>query len=120
MLKCWLVIGKYPEFLINLWNDFDAQGEGSENDSPEMFTEDQLFIVLELENGGRSLEAFTFNSAEQSFSIFVQVRISLSLSKFLINNNNRFQSGFMGMKKKKCFPVAFKGSGSNSCRFIHD
>ncbi|EEB17107.1 conserved hypothetical protein [Pediculus humanus corporis] len=81
MLKCWLVIGKYPEFLINLWNDFDAQGEGSENDSPEMFTEDQLFIVLELENGGRSLEAFTFNSAEQSFSIFVQTAFSLAAAE---------------------------------------
>jgi serine/threonine-protein kinase haspin len=46
---------------------------GSENDSPAMFKEDQLYIVLVLTHGGYDLEAHLFTNAEQSHSILVQV-----------------------------------------------
>lgn len=75
MKRCWCVFGKYPKLLLNLWEEFDASGTGSENDSPEMFESHQQYIVLELENGGESLESFVFKSAEQSLSVFIQVRI---------------------------------------------
>jgi hypothetical protein len=46
---------------------------GSENDSPRMFKEDQLYIILVLAVGGCDLEAHFFTTAEQSHSVFIQV-----------------------------------------------
>jgi hypothetical protein len=46
---------------------------GSENDSPRMFKEDQLYIILVLAFGGCDLEAHFFTTAEQSHSVFIQV-----------------------------------------------
>lgn len=71
--RCWCVVGAYPDYLLNLWYEYDKLGNGSDNDSPEMFNSDQLYIILELANGGKDLEAFVFNSAEQSLSVFIQV-----------------------------------------------
>lgn len=64
--------GSYPERLLDLWNLYDENG-GSENDSPEMFQDNQLFIVLELSNGGEDLESFTFTNAQQAYSMLKQV-----------------------------------------------
>lgn len=66
------VKGKYPEHLIDLWELYRDNHE-TENDHPEVFSESQLYIVLELANGGQDLEAFTFSNALQSYSAFVQV-----------------------------------------------
>lgn len=66
------VKGKYPEHLIDLWELYRDNHE-TENDHPEIFQESQLYIVLELANGGQDLEAFTFSNALQSYSAFVQV-----------------------------------------------
>jgi len=38
-----------------------------------MFKEDQLYIILDLANGGCDLEAHFFTTADQSHSIFIQV-----------------------------------------------
>jgi len=46
---------------------------GSENDSPTMFMEDQLYIVLVLTHGGYNLESYVFTNAEQSHSVLIQV-----------------------------------------------
>ena len=46
---------------------------GSENDSPTMFMEDQLYIILVLTHGGCDLESHSFTNAEQSHSILIQV-----------------------------------------------
>lgn len=72
VIKVSCVQGKYPEKLLNLWNLYDEQ-KGSENDSPEMFEDDQLYIILELANGGQDLESFIFNNASQALSVFKQV-----------------------------------------------
>lgn len=66
------VIGKYPEKLIDLWNKYDSE-KNSENDCPSMFGVDQLYIILELAHGGQDLEAYTFQNAIESFSVFLQV-----------------------------------------------
>lgn len=73
LLSVCCIQGKYPQHLLDLWNLYDEDG-GSENDSPEIFTDDQLYIVLDLANGGQDLEAYRFNNAEQAYSLFVQVR----------------------------------------------
>lgn len=46
---------------------------GSENDSPTIFKEDQLYIILELDHGGGDIESFAFNNAQQTLSVFNQV-----------------------------------------------
>ncbi|XP_053274579.1 uncharacterized protein haspin [Pleuronectes platessa] len=49
------VRGCYPPDFLNAWDKFDQQ-KGSENDRPDFFEEDQLFLILEFEFGGVDLE----------------------------------------------------------------
>lgn len=67
------VKGRYPSYLVDLW-DLYNDNHVSDNDHPEVFGDDQLFIVLELENAGQDLEAFNFSNAVQGHSAFLQVR----------------------------------------------
>lgn len=68
------VQGRYPSRLIELWELYDEDRK-SENDSPAIFTSEQLFIVLELANGGKALESFVFTNAQQCYFVFKQVII---------------------------------------------
>lgn len=72
VLNVRLIEGRYPSHLLDLWNEFDTL-KGSENDSPDIFGDDQLYVVFELANCGSDLEAHVFKNAEQSFSAFKQV-----------------------------------------------
>lgn len=66
------VKGRYPQHLIDLWELY-RENKDSENDHPEIFDEDQVYIVFELANGGDDLEAFEFRNALQAYSAFLQV-----------------------------------------------
>lgn len=65
-LSLLLVDGKF-----RCWPFIDVLG--SDNDSPKIFKNDQLYIVLELSHGGEDLESFVFNNAQQALSVFTQV-----------------------------------------------
>lgn len=68
------VKGSYPDNLVDEWELYrDNRVEGSDNDHPGVFDRDQVYIVFELCNGGRDLEAFVFNNAEEAQSVFLQV-----------------------------------------------
>lgn len=67
-----LVSGCYPKYLVDQWELYD-EIKGSENDSPTLFDEDQLYVVLELANGGQDIESYQFRDARMAFSIFIQV-----------------------------------------------
>lgn len=82
-IRC--IKGKYPDKLLQLWDAYDEK-KNSENDSPRMFTDDQLYIALELGNGGQDMEAFVFNNSAEAYITFVQVITNLSI--FLYNNNS--------------------------------
>lgn len=66
------VQGHYPNHLIDIWELY-RDIYGTENDHPNIFDEDQLYIVFELACGGQDLEAFQFTNAQQSKSAFQQV-----------------------------------------------
>nr|CAD7460970.1 unnamed protein product [Timema tahoe] len=88
VLRCLCVQGRYPHRLIELWNIY-AEKKGTENDSPEMFAEDQLFIILELTHGGTDLEAYHFQSAEQAFSVYQQVAYALAVAECSLEFEHR-------------------------------
>ncbi|XP_026280322.1 uncharacterized protein LOC113207823 [Frankliniella occidentalis] len=85
-IRC--VQGCYPQWLQDLWHEYD-ETKGSENDSPEMFQEDQLYIVLELQNGGKDLESFIFSSADQGLAAFKQIAVSLAVAEKALNFEHR-------------------------------
>lgn len=72
LLRVRYVRGCYPEHLIDQWELY-SDNRGTENDDPEVFGPDQLFIVLEQENAGIDLEAFKFRNSAQSLSALHQV-----------------------------------------------
>ncbi|XP_077287768.1 haspin [Arctopsyche grandis] len=73
------VQGSYPERLLTQWDLFDEL-KGSENDYPN-FNSNQLYIVLELEHGGKDLEAFEFSNAEKSYALFFQIAFTLAVAE---------------------------------------
>jgi serine/threonine-protein kinase haspin len=79
-VKC--VKGSYPQHLLDEWEVYnDSSLKGSENDNPEIFTDDQLYVVFELCNAGLDVEAFQFKNAEESFSIFLQVSTLININR---------------------------------------
>jgi len=80
VLNVRLVEGRYPSHLLNLWHEFNII-DTSENDCPDVFGDDQLYVVFELANCGLDLEANIFKNAEQSYSVFKQVAISLAVAE---------------------------------------
>ena len=85
-VKC--VQGRYPDQLIDLWELYDETHK-SENDSPEMFTDDQLYIILELANGGVDMESFEFKNADSAFSLFKQITCSMAVAEQALEFEHR-------------------------------
>lgn len=96
------VQGRYPQHLVDLWELY-RENKDSENDHPEIFDDEQLFIVFELVNGGQDLEAFQFHNALQSYSAFLQVSYPLySADQFLFKNIFWFAFAFVGFSFYLC------------------
>uniref|UniRef100_A0A665VR16 non-specific serine/threonine protein kinase n=1 Tax=Echeneis naucrates TaxID=173247 RepID=A0A665VR16_ECHNA len=76
------VRGCYPPDFLNAWDRFDQQ-KGSENDRPDFFENDQLFIILEFEFGGIDLENSngTMASLVVAKSILHQVTAALAVAE---------------------------------------
>ncbi|XP_014887802.1 uncharacterized protein haspin isoform X1 [Poecilia latipinna] len=76
------VQGCYPPEFLKAWDAFD-QRKGSENDRPDFFEKDQLFIILEFEFGGVDLE--NSNGTLASFvvakSVLHQVTAALAVAE---------------------------------------
>lgn len=79
------VQGAYPQHLIDEWELYrDNRAEGSDNDHPEIFPYNQLYVVFELCNGGKDLEAFIFNNAAEAQSVLLQVSIKTAFNLIYI------------------------------------
>ncbi|CRL00925.1 CLUMA_CG014243, isoform B [Clunio marinus] len=76
------VKGAYPLHLVDEWELYrDNRPEGSDNDHPEIFDHNQIYIVFELCNGGKDLEAFVFNNAAEAQSVFLQTALTLAVAE---------------------------------------
>ncbi|XP_070134764.1 serine/threonine-protein kinase haspin homolog isoform X2 [Drosophila bipectinata] len=78
--KVKLVRGKYPQHLIMVWKLYDDEKK-SENDHPQIFRDDQLFLVLEMKYAGIDLSNYIFTNAEQSYNALLQVIITLAIGE---------------------------------------
>ncbi|XP_009901664.2 serine/threonine-protein kinase haspin [Dryobates pubescens] len=76
------VQGAYPKYLLEAWDKYH-KAAGSENDRPDFFGDEQLFMVLEFEFGGRDLEHMrkSLNSVLAAKSILHQVTASLAVAE---------------------------------------
>uniref|UniRef100_UPI003AACD941 serine/threonine-protein kinase haspin n=1 Tax=Centroberyx gerrardi TaxID=166262 RepID=UPI003AACD941 len=76
------VRGCYPPALLTAWDAFD-QHKGSENDRPDFFEKEQLFLILEFEFGGSDLENCngTLTSLVVAKSILHQVTAALAVAE---------------------------------------
>lgn len=99
MLRSYIVRGKYPSLLLDLWDEFNER-KGSESIRPgkscdgdirypdhahvyvDSFTVSQVYAIIVLPNGGPDLETYVFNSPtklgwRQACSIFWQITRTL-------------------------------------------
>ncbi|XP_074969709.1 serine/threonine-protein kinase haspin [Phalacrocorax aristotelis] len=76
------VQGAYPKYLLDAWDKYH-EVTGSENDRPDFFGDEQLFMVLEFEFGGSDLENMRnrFSSVASAKSILHQVTASLAVAE---------------------------------------
>ncbi|KAG7458739.1 hypothetical protein MATL_G00223850 [Megalops atlanticus] len=84
------VRGSYPKPLLSAWDKFDKQ-RGSENDRPDFFEEDQLFLILEFEFGGSDLENMNgkLSSLALVKSILHQVTAALAVAEQALHFEHR-------------------------------
>ncbi|XP_074870073.1 LOW QUALITY PROTEIN: serine/threonine-protein kinase haspin [Carettochelys insculpta] len=84
------VQGAYPEHLLKAWDKYHEL-HGSENDRPDLFGEQQLFMVLEFEFGGNNLENMRkqLNSVETAKSLLHQVTASLAVAEAALRFEHR-------------------------------
>uniref|UniRef100_A0A8C3JRT2 Serine/threonine-protein kinase haspin n=1 Tax=Calidris pygmaea TaxID=425635 RepID=A0A8C3JRT2_9CHAR len=76
------VQGAYPKYLLEAWDKYH-EAVGSENDRPDFFGDEQLFMVLEFEFGGSDLENMRnrFTSVALAKSVLHQVTASLAVAE---------------------------------------
>ncbi|XP_053474761.1 uncharacterized protein haspin [Ictalurus furcatus] len=82
LLNLHCVRGCYPSALLKAWDKF-AKEKGSENDRPDFFGGEQLFLILEFEFGGSDLENMNgkLTSMAQAKSVLHQVTAALAVAE---------------------------------------
>ncbi|KAM3910033.1 serine/threonine-protein kinase haspin, partial [Leptodactylus fuscus] len=76
------VQGSYPSELLSAWDTFSEE-KGTENERPDLFGPEQLFMILEFEFGGEDLEQASCKlpSVATSRSILHQVTAALAVAE---------------------------------------
>ncbi|KAG2013306.1 other/Haspin protein kinase [Coprinopsis cinerea AmutBmut pab1-1] len=129
-LKTYIVRGKYPELLLNLWDEYN-ETKGSESMRPDTFKLSQVYAIIVLPNGGPDLEAYSFNNPtkqgwKQACSIFWQVAKSLAHAEHLVSFEHRdLHWGQILVKnvpsqKPKLQPINVNGVKSRKQRLMMD
>ncbi|XP_026806781.1 uncharacterized protein LOC113549599 isoform X1 [Rhopalosiphum maidis] len=105
------VKGKYPNILISYWQKYDND-KGSDNDNPNILPKDQIFMILEMENGGIDVENFIFNSADQSLFAFLQIVFGLAVAEEVYKFEHRdLHIGNILIKKCSNKNISYKLEG---------
>jgi Haspin like kinase domain len=73
-----VVRGRYPQRLLDAWNEFKDGSRRTENDDPACFDDEQLFLVMLCGHGGTDLEVYKGLTFLQAKSVLTQVRATLS------------------------------------------
>lgn len=72
--------GPYDATLIRAWEEWDGKN-GSENDHPKEFPENQCYVVFVLEHGGQDLESFVLFNCDEARSLLIQVTAGLAVAE---------------------------------------
>lgn len=80
--------GVYPAPLMREWDIFHKE-KRSENDRPDIFDKNQLFILFNFEDGGSALENFKFSNVHQAKSILQQVAYGLAIAESALQFEHR-------------------------------
>ncbi|KAI0268119.1 hypothetical protein BC834DRAFT_867963 [Gloeopeniophorella convolvens] len=93
LLKTYVVRGKYPSLLLDLWDEYN-QTKGSESVRPDMLAVSQVYAIIVLPNGGPDLEAYTFAQPtktgwRQACSLFWQITRTLATAEDLVSFEHR-------------------------------
>lgn len=89
LIDSFICHGPYPDYLLQEIDKW-AEKNNSENDRPDYFTKNQLFMVLILENGGEDLEhCHKFKSWKQVKGLLAQTIFSTAVAERLIKFEHR-------------------------------
>ncbi|XP_068939336.1 serine/threonine-protein kinase haspin [Petaurus breviceps papuanus] len=84
------VQGAYPDVLLRAWDAF-RRSRGSENERPDCFGQEQLYVVLEFEFGGMDLEHMhkQLSSVAVAKSLLHQVTAALAVAEAALHFEHR-------------------------------
>ncbi|KAE8195383.1 hypothetical protein A4X06_0g5192 [Tilletia controversa] len=85
-----IVAGAYPKRLLDAWDEYHENKEGgSENWSPDVLEDNQIFAVIVLGDGGRNLEHSELDTWQQAASIFWQLVHAIATAEMAIEFEHR-------------------------------
>ncbi|KAJ1081525.1 hypothetical protein NDU88_001707, partial [Pleurodeles waltl] len=108
------VKGSYPKHLLQAWDKYD-EDKVSENERPDLFGDDQLFIILEFEFGGSDLENMKneLSSVNSAKSILHQLTAALAVAEEALCFEHRdLHWGNVLVKKTSVSTIKYKLNGS--------
>lgn len=80
--------GKFPDFLIDAWDEYDFRKD-SDNDRPSVFPEEQLYILYSAENSGVQLGSYVYHSFDEVISILQQVSLTVAIGEAALEFEHR-------------------------------
>ncbi|XP_078355876.1 serine/threonine-protein kinase haspin-like [Oculina patagonica] len=78
----------YPGQLIKEWDQWQEK-HGTDNDRPDIFPSDQIFIVFENNNCGIALEKFELRSMSEAWSTLEQTALALAVAENTLEFEHR-------------------------------
>ncbi|KAG9317380.1 hypothetical protein JVU11DRAFT_1579 [Chiua virens] len=93
LLKIYVVRGRYPSLLLDLWDEYNER-KGSESIRPDSFGLTQIYAIIILPNGGPDLESFALKNISksgwhQACGVFWQVARALEQVENLVQFEHR-------------------------------
>ncbi|KAH9610413.1 hypothetical protein KSS87_008047 [Heliosperma pusillum] len=111
--------GPYDPILLKAWETWDAKN-GSENDHPKLFQEQQCYVVSILEHGGKDLEGFVLVDFNEAQSLLLQVTAALAVAEAAFEFEHRdLHWGNILLRRKETPTLQFTLEGKTSSIRTH-